>query len=111
MGDFTLDCRLRCRRVRRRFREPRYYGGMINAEQVHRWVTQTIRMMVEHPDSVRVEQYESGNRIALRVWLDPRDARHVIGKQGRHARALRTLGGVIAARTNAYFTLDIPPEQ
>jgi predicted RNA-binding protein YlqC (UPF0109 family) len=35
----------------------------------------------------------------------------VIGKEGRHARALRTIGNVIAAAMGAHFTLDIPREQ
>lgn len=68
-------------------------------------------MMVEHSDEVRIEPYESPERIALRVHLHPRDVGHLIAKEGRHARALRTIGGVIAAKTGTYFTLDIPREQ
>ena len=84
---------------------------MTNAEQVQSWVSQTVRMMVDHPETVRVEPFPSGNRVALRVRLHPRDVANVIGKQGRHARALRTLGCVIAAKMGTYFTLDIPRDQ
>lgn len=84
---------------------------MENAEQVKQWVMETVRMMVEHPKDVRVEPYESGDRIALRLYLHSDDVGKVIGKEGRHARALRTIGGVIAAALGAHFTLDIPREQ
>jgi predicted RNA-binding protein YlqC (UPF0109 family) len=84
---------------------------MADAERLQQWVQETVRMMVDHPNDVRVEAYESGGRVALRLHLHSSDVGKVIGKEGRHARALRTIGSVIAAAMGAHFTLDIPREQ
>jgi predicted RNA-binding protein YlqC (UPF0109 family) len=50
------------------------------------------RQLVDHPDEVRVERYEGGSgELVLELHVAPDDIGKVIGKQGRIARALRTV--------------------
>ena len=60
------------------------------------------RRLVDEPDAVRVEQVEEeGGSLLLRLHVAEDDVGKVIGRQGRIARALRTVvraGGVEAGR-------------
>ncbi|HET7572969.1 MAG TPA: KH domain-containing protein [Gaiellaceae bacterium] len=60
------------------------------------------RRLVDEPDAVRVEQVEEEDgSLLLRLHVAEGDVGKVIGRQGRLARALRTLvraGGVSAGR-------------
>ena len=60
------------------------------------------RRLVDEPDAVRVEQVEGDDgSLVLRLHVAEGDVGKVIGRQGRIARALRTLvraGGVQAGR-------------
>jgi predicted RNA-binding protein YlqC (UPF0109 family) len=60
------------------------------------------RRLVDEPDAVRVEQVEGDDgSLVFRLHVAEGDVGKVIGRQGRIARALRTLvraGGVEAGR-------------
>jgi predicted RNA-binding protein YlqC (UPF0109 family) len=60
------------------------------------------RRLVDEPDAVRVEQVDGEDgSLVLRLHVAEGDVGKVIGRQGRIARALRTLvraGGVAAGR-------------
>ena len=60
------------------------------------------RRLVEEPDAVRVEQFEDEDgTLVLELYVAEDDIGKVIGRQGRLARALRTIvraGGVDAGR-------------
>jgi predicted RNA-binding protein YlqC (UPF0109 family) len=49
------------------------------------------RRLVDEPDAVRVEQVEEADATVLRLHVAPDDVGKVIGRQGRIARALRTV--------------------
>ncbi len=49
------------------------------------------RCLVDRPDDVRVERVERDDAVILRLHVASDDLGKVIGKQGRIARALRTL--------------------
>jgi predicted RNA-binding protein YlqC (UPF0109 family) len=49
------------------------------------------RNLVDHPDQVRVERVEQDGAVVLRLHVAEDDVGKVIGRQGRIARALRTL--------------------
>jgi uncharacterized protein len=65
-------------------------------------VAELARRLVDEPDAVRVEEVEEGDgTLLLRLHVAEADIGKVIGRQGRLARALRTIvraGGVEAAR-------------
>jgi uncharacterized protein len=49
------------------------------------------RSLVDDPDAVRVEREERDDALVLHLHVAPDDVGKVIGRQGRIARALRTV--------------------
>ena len=50
-----------------------------------------VRQLVDSPDDVRVVRSERDGAILLQLHVAPDDVGKVIGRQGRMARALRTV--------------------
>ena len=65
------------------------------------------RRLVDAPDAVRVEQVEREDATVLQLWVAPDDVGKVIGRQGRIARALRTVVRASAARDERRLMLEI----
>jgi hypothetical protein len=65
------------------------------------------RNLVDQPDEVRVERTERDGAIVLELRVAPEDVGKVIGRQGRVARALRTLVRASGARSNERVLLEI----
>ncbi len=57
------------------------------------------RALVEKPDAVDVREVENDDSIVIELRVDPDDMGKVIGKQGRIAKAIRTV--VKAASVNS----------
>ena len=57
------------------------------------------RSLVEKPDAVDVREVENADSIVVELRVDPDDMGKVIGKQGRIAKAIRTV--VKAASSNS----------
>jgi uncharacterized protein len=66
-----------------------------------------VRSLVDEPDQVIVDEIEQrqATRFELRVAQD--DLGKVIGRQGRTARALRTLLDAAGAKSRRKYFLDI----
>jgi predicted RNA-binding protein YlqC (UPF0109 family) len=65
------------------------------------------KALVDNPDQVQVEAVEDANTTTVRLRVAPTDLGRVIGKQGRTARALRTLLHATAARAKRRAVLEI----
>jgi len=65
------------------------------------------RSLVDHPEQVRVEETESGDGVVLRLTVAKDDVGKVIGKQGRIARALRTVVKASAVKDGKQATVEI----
>jgi len=66
------------------------------------------RQLVDEPDAVRVEQVEEDDdTLVLRLHVAQDDLGKVIGRQGRIARALRTLVRASSARERRRVQLEI----
>jgi hypothetical protein len=63
--------------------------------------------LVDQPDQVHVSQTENDDTIALELSVAQEDLGKVIGKQGRTARAMRSLLAATAAREDKKSRLDI----
>jgi predicted RNA-binding protein YlqC (UPF0109 family) len=63
--------------------------------------------LVDNPDEVRVERVERDGAVVLELRVAPDDVGKVIGRQGRVARALRTLVRASGARSNERALLEI----
>lgn len=69
-------------------------------------IEQIAKMLVEAPDQVSVNQVE-GDTTVLELSVAPGDVGKVIGRQGRVARALRTLVNAAGIRAHRRFALEI----
>jgi predicted RNA-binding protein YlqC (UPF0109 family) len=65
------------------------------------------RSLVDHPEQVRVEETESSDGVLLRLTVAKEDVGKVIGKQGRIARALRTVVKASAVKDGKQATVEI----
>jgi predicted RNA-binding protein YlqC (UPF0109 family) len=68
------------------------------------------RRLVDEPDAVRVDQADEDGELVLRLFVAEADRGKVIGRQGRIARALRTIVRASAAREQRRVRLEIVDE-
>ena len=65
------------------------------------------RQLVDEPDAVRVERVEQDDTLVLRLHVAQDDVGKVIGRQGRIARALRTIVRAGSVRERRRVQLEI----
>ena len=65
------------------------------------------RRLVDEPDAVRVEEVERDGDTVIELYVAKDDVGKVIGRQGRIARALRTVVRASAARQDRRVMLEI----
>ncbi len=65
------------------------------------------KSLVTHPDQVVVTETENENTVVIELRVAPDDMGKVIGKQGRIAKALRTIVKVAATKTDKKVVVDI----
>ena len=65
------------------------------------------RRLVDEPDEVSVEEIERDGAVVLQLHVAKDDVGKVIGRQGRIARALRTVVRASAARREQRVMLEI----
>ena len=71
------------------------------------FVEHVVKMLVDHPDDVKVERKIDEMGVLITLDVNPEDMGMVIGREGVTAKALRTLLRVIGARNNARVNLKI----
>ena len=65
------------------------------------------KSLVEHPDEVVVTEKQSGKTLVLELKVAPSDMGKVIGKQGRIAKAIRSVVKAAASREDRKVVVDI----
>ena len=65
------------------------------------------KSLVDTPDQVEVRETEGEQGTVLELTVSQDDLGKVIGKQGRTARAIRTLLGAVSAKTKKRVVLEI----
>jgi uncharacterized protein len=65
------------------------------------------RRLVDEPDAVRVDEVEREGALVLQLHVAKDDVGKVIGRQGRLARALRTVVRAAASRRDQRVLLEI----
>jgi len=72
--------------------------------EVLEWI---VRRLVDEPDAVRVEREEREGAVVFHLHVAPDDVGKVIGRQGRIARALRSIVRAGGARVEERYLLEI----
>ncbi|ACO03806.1 MULTISPECIES: KH domain-containing protein [Persephonella] len=65
------------------------------------------KSLVDHPDKVEVKEIEGEKTTVIELKVAPEDLGKVIGRQGRTARAIRTLLAAVARKQNKRAVLEI----
>ncbi|MCD7818019.1 MAG: KH domain-containing protein [Lachnospiraceae bacterium] len=65
------------------------------------------KSLVDHPDEVEVTEKESGKTLVLELKVAPSDMGKVIGRQGRIAKAIRSVVKAAATKEDKKVVVDI----
>ncbi|WP_096189153.1 KH domain-containing protein [Evansella halocellulosilytica] len=65
------------------------------------------KALVDHPDDVRVSEVENGKSLTLKLEVHADDMGKVIGKQGRIAKAIRSVVNAAGTNQNKRINLEI----
>jgi predicted RNA-binding protein YlqC (UPF0109 family) len=70
-------------------------------------ITYIAQALVDHPEQVSVSEVEGNQTSVLELKVAKEDLGKVIGKQGRTARAMRTILGAASAKIKKRTVLEI----
>jgi len=70
-------------------------------------VEHVARALVSNPDSIRVIEVEGETASVLELKVSREDIGRVIGKEGRTAKAIRTILNAVASRAERKVVLEI----
>ncbi|MEV3223509.1 KH domain-containing protein [Paenibacillus larvae] len=70
-------------------------------------ITVIAKALVDHPEDVEVNVVENENSAVYELTVHPDDVGKVIGRQGRIAKALRTVVTSAAVKVNKRVTVEI----
>lgn len=70
-------------------------------------ITVIAKALVDHPEDVKVNVVENENSSVYELTVHPDDVGKVIGRQGRIAKALRTVVTSAAVKVNKRVTVEI----
>ena len=65
------------------------------------------RSLVDQPDAVKVNMREEDDAFVIELSVDPSDVGKVIGKQGRIAKAIRTIVKAASVDAEKKYVVDI----
>ena len=82
-------------------------GGSETAPLLRELVLYLARALVEHPDEVAVEEIDEPDATVFELKVAESDLGRVIGRQGRTAKALRTVLSAASAKMKRRAILEI----
>ena len=65
------------------------------------------KALVDNPEEVVVTEKENGRNLTIELHVAPSDMGKVIGKQGRIAKAIRTVARSVAIRNDQKVMVEI----
>lgn len=77
------------------------------ADKDQQFIEFVVKCLVNHPDDVSAKREVDEMGVLIELTVNPEDMGQVIGKEGRTAKALRTLLRVMGAKNNARINLKI----
>jgi hypothetical protein len=69
------------------------------------------KSLVDKPEDVKIEETEEEGRMKYRLFVNKDETGKVIGKEGRTAKAIRTLLTAVAAKSGKRCSLEIPDKK
>lgn len=78
--------------------------GVMTTGELVKYLAQAL---VDHPDQVEVKEIEGEQSIIIELRVAPDDMGKVIGKQGRIAKAIRTVVKAAATKENKKVVVEI----
>jgi hypothetical protein len=85
-------------------------GASSRKGDVRLLIEQVVKMLVDEPNEVFVDENRRGGTLEIDVEVAPKDIGKIIGKQGRTIRALRTLADAAAGKQNLRCSLELVEE-
>lgn len=82
-------------------------GGSEKAPPLRELVLYLARALVEHPDEVAVDEIDEPDGTVFELKVAESDLGRVIGRQGRTAKALRTVLSAASAKMKRRAILEI----
>ena len=79
----------------------------MNEDSLREVIEAIAKALVDNPDEVTVKEIEGEATTVLELRVAPQDLGKVIGKQGRTARAMRTLLRAAGMKLKKRFVLEI----
>ena len=70
-------------------------------------IKEIVQALVDQPDQVSVTEIKGENTTVLELKVAKSDMGKVIGKQGKHAQALRTILSAACGKTRRRHVLEI----
>jgi uncharacterized protein len=78
----------------------------VPASTAHAVLAHLVKELVTDPDAVRIDTSDGRRGVRFTVRVGPGDMGRVIGKQGRTAKAIRTVVRAAAVRDGAQVDVD-----
>lgn len=66
-----------------------------------------VKSLVDYPEDIQLKVIEGEKSVIVELKVKPEDVGKVIGKQGRIARAIRTIANAIAVKNGRRLLLEI----
>ena len=76
-------------------------------EKDQKFVEDVVKAIVENPGEVKTERRVDEMGVLIELHVNPEDMGKIIGKEGKTAKAIRTLLRVLGAKSNARINLKI----
>ena len=76
-------------------------------EEDQKFVEDVVKSIVEYPSDVKTERTIDERGVLIKLYVKPSDMGKIIGKDGKTAKAIRTLLRVFGAKNNARLNLKI----
>ncbi|OGD63498.1 hypothetical protein A2215_03830 [Candidatus Berkelbacteria bacterium RIFOXYA2_FULL_43_10] len=76
-------------------------------EHDQKFVEDVVKEIVDNPDKVKTDRRVDEMGVLIELTVDPSDMGKIIGKDGRTAKAVRTLLRVLGAKNNSRINLKI----
>ncbi len=78
---------------------------MADADQ--KFIEDVVKAIVDNPSDVKTERTIDERGVLIKLYVNPEDMGKIIGKEGKTAKAIRTLLRVFGAKNDARLNLKI----